>query len=122
MEAQQIDNEKFGSEFPDSTRIEAGNILEVTAINSFESKDGYKGVSLTTEKGSNETQNVPNGLFHTTTAQPLGYILSDKVGLQGLIDKAEDGRVTLYFYSEKPNSGTRDSMLKCSVFKPSGGN
>ena len=111
MEANQIDSEKFGSEFPDSSKIEAGDVIEATLIKEFNSKDGLRGASLTDKDGK---------LYHTTAKQPVGYILSPNVGLNALIEKAEDNAVTLYFSNEVPENSTRSVMLKCSVFKPRG--
>jgi uncharacterized protein YjiK len=108
MEAQQIDADRFGNEFPESTKISEGISIEVMKIENFKTDKGLEGVSLTAKDG---------GLFHTTAKQPVGYIRSPNVGLDALIKKATDSAVTLYFYSEKPTNSQFAKMLKCSVFK-----
>lgn len=114
MEATQVNPTKFGNEFEDSVKINAGDVFEVTAIDFFTSKEGYEGVSLTTEQGAR--QKLASGKYHTTAKQPLGYIKSDKMDLQGLIKSADDGRISLYFYSEKPENSKFNTMLKCSIY------
>lgn len=106
VQAQEIDN-RFKGEFPDSHRVEAGDILEVTKIESFTSKEqGLKGVKLTLKGGK---------FAHTTTVQPVGYILSPKLGLTDLIGRSKDGAVTLYF-KEGIAEGSNRPMLKCSIY------
>jgi hypothetical protein len=109
MEATQINPERFGNDFPESQKIEAGDIIEVASISAFETESKLKGVSLTDLDGK---------LWHTTAKQPVGYITSPNVGLDNLIKEASDGAVRLYFSAEKPTNSRFDKMLKCSVFKP----
>jgi len=111
MEASQINEKRFGGKFPNSTKIEAGDHIEVTKFSPFKTEDGLDGVSLTDRNGK---------LYHTTTVQPVGYILSKKLDLQSLINNSGDGAVSLYFASDTPKDSPRSSMLKCSIYRPRG--
>jgi hypothetical protein len=109
MEAQNIDKERFGGEFPESQKIESGDVIEARIFKDFETKAGLQGVSIT---------DIDGKLWHTTAKQPVGYIRSPNVGLAGLVEKAEDSAVTLFFSTEKPTNSNFNAMLKCSIFKP----
>ena len=110
-DASKID-ERFAGDFPDSHRIIANDVLEVSAIERFVSKDkGLDGVKLTLKDGT---------LAHTTAKQPVGYILSPKLNLNAVIAKAPDKAVNLYFSSERSNGNPPRDMLKCSIYSNGG--
>jgi len=113
MLANTIDPAKFGSDFPESSKISAGDSINVAKFEKFLTPTDIKGVSLTDNEGK---------VYHTTAKQPVGYILSENVGIQALLDnpKNTDKAVTLFFYEAKPDQGTRNLMLKCSVYPQKG--
>jgi hypothetical protein len=107
MLANQIDEKKFGSDFPNSTKIQAGDELDLVSFVEFTTPDKIRGVSITTLSGD---------LYHTTAKQPVGYILSPNVGLAELVKKASDKCVKVFFFDAKPDNSTRSTMLKASVY------
>jgi len=111
MQASELD-EKYAGEFPDSTKISAGDSLkDIVKVEEFFTKDKNRGASLTDINGN---------VYHTTTKQPVSFILSPKLNLQALIDKAQTKNkgVDLFFYNTKPDQkySSRDSMLNCSLY------
>ena len=107
MQATEIDKDRFGGEFENSVRVTNGDSLEVAEILEFTSKEkNLRGVSLTLKDGSKR---------HTTAKQPVGYILSPNLNLKGLIEKASDGCVTLFF--KERISNTNRPMLSCSIYE-----
>ena len=106
-DASKVDS-RFAGDFPDSHRIVANDVLEVSVIEKFVSKDkALDGVKLTLKDGT---------FAHTTAKQPVGYILSPKLNLNAVISKAPDKAVNLYFTEEQSNTNSPRPMLKCSIY------
>jgi len=121
MEAQQINSEKYGSKYPDSTNIiEALGAssrpyleIEVADFEVFKSEKGYDGVSFTDKKGKR---------YHTLGSRVVGFAKSDKVGLRDLINQASDKAVTVFFTQEVPDQkySKRDTILSAGLIRPRG--
>lgn len=134
MEAAQINPEKYGSQFPDSTNIidalqqSKARYLEikVKSFTLFKSKNNkYDGVSFV---------NTDDKVFHTLGGRVVGFARSvdrvdpktnekiSGVNLQRLIDDASDGCVSVFFTLEKPDEkySSRDLILSAGLIRPRG--
>ena len=107
MQVSEIDEKKYGSKFPDSQKIVAGDKVDCKSWKTFTTDDGFEGVSL---------QDASGKLYFSTAKSVVGFVKSEKTNLNGLIKRSKEGAVTIFFKNVKPTNSTRTSMLNASFY------